>query len=242
MYVTRSWRKKAEKVLTGHRALRFLSTVALQKVAQDIQPSLTDNTLHRLIKDLQDAGSIIKIRRGFYANMRTIPQVVPAEAAQYLFPGSVVSLQYVLGSAGVINNPPRAITFVAPIREEDEGRLPPTVKAFSNDFGEYRVHALPMRFFDGRAGARSDTEDPSSRFYRRATPEKALVDWLYLSATPRSRSRLTFPPMEVDLDDIDMDRLFRLAGNLGVGRQTQLLIQRAHMSDDEGPEYVGPGM
>jgi hypothetical protein len=44
--------------------------------------------------------------------------------------------------------------------------------------------------------------------YRRATPEAALLHWLYLSNSPRSR--MSPPPLDLDLGELDLKRLKRL--------------------------------
>jgi hypothetical protein len=45
--------------------------------------------------------------------------------------------------------------------------------------------------------------------YRRATPEAALLHWLYLSASPRSR--MSAPSMDLDIGELDLRKLRRLA-------------------------------
>jgi hypothetical protein len=45
--------------------------------------------------------------------------------------------------------------------------------------------------------------------YRRATPEAALLHWLYLSGSPRSR--MSAPPLDLDLGELDLRKLKRLA-------------------------------
>jgi hypothetical protein len=45
--------------------------------------------------------------------------------------------------------------------------------------------------------------------YRRATPEAALLHWIYLSSSPRSR--MSTPPLDLDLGELDLRRLNRLA-------------------------------
>jgi hypothetical protein len=50
--------------------------------------------------------------------------------------------------------------------------------------------------------------------YRRATPEAALLHWLYLSNSPRSN--LSVPPLDVDLDALDRGRLRRLSREMNV--------------------------
>ena len=45
--------------------------------------------------------------------------------------------------------------------------------------------------------------------YRRATPEAALLHWLYLSNSPRSR--MSAPPFDLDLNSLDVRKLKRLS-------------------------------
>ncbi len=235
------WRGEIEKALYGPRAMRFVSTSVLLKIAQNIKPSITDNTLHSWINEMTEAGELVKVYRSLYANMRAHPPVVPPEACQYMYPGAVVSLQYVLGAFGIINNPPRAITFVAPIRHTEAGRrVSPMVRTITGDFGEFRLHALPERMLDSSAGVRSDLLDPTAKFYARATPEKALVDWIYLAASPRSKSKLTMPPFDTDVDDLDLERLMRIARNTGTDRYVADFLKSLKNTDEDESEEAYP--
>lgn len=59
-------------------------------------------------------------------------------------------------------------------------------------------------------------QDP--RFdYQRSTPEKALMEWIYLGAS--ALSRLTPPPMDLDIRLLDKRRLARLARCMGIEGQ-----------------------
>jgi len=58
--------------------------------------------------------------------------------------------------------------------------------------------------------------------YRRATPEAALLHWLYLSDSPRSR--MSTPPSDLDLGALDLKRLQQLAN--GVRLDAKLTIWR----------------
>jgi len=236
------WEGKIDAALYGHNALRFVSTTMLYKIAQEAKSTITKNTFHAMINDMKQAGKLVQVRRGLYANMRALPRVTPAEAARYLVPGAVVSLQYVLGAFGVINNPPRAITVVAPIQDIDGKRIPPSVRTLAGDFGEFRIHALPAWLFTRKAGKIEDREDGSARYYRRATPEKALVDWVYLAGSPRSR--LPMPPFDTDIEDLDMDRLIRLGKAAGIENRLRAFIdglgRGGEEEDPQGPHPIHP--
>jgi hypothetical protein len=55
--------------------------------------------------------------------------------------------------------------------------------------------------------------------YRRATPEAALLHWLYLSHSPRSR--MSAPPPDLELDGLDSRRLNRLARAMRLSEQLE---------------------
>lgn len=74
------WRDEIEKVLYGPRAMRFVSTPVLLRIAQDVRPTITDNTLHSWINEMTEAGKLVKVYRSFYANKRAYPPVVPARS------------------------------------------------------------------------------------------------------------------------------------------------------------------
>ena len=50
--------------------------------------------------------------------------------------------------------------------------------------------------------------------YPRATPEKALLDWLYLGAS--KYSKIAGPPLDLELKRLDAARLRRLARAMGL--------------------------
>jgi hypothetical protein len=79
--------------------------------------------------------------------------------------------------------------------------------------GTFRFFAMPAYLNDERAGRLEDIQD--TRFdYRRATPEKALLDWIYLGASPRIR--MTRPPFDLNTDEFDVRRLKRLARAMNI--------------------------
>jgi hypothetical protein len=63
--------------------------------------------------------------------------------------------------------------------------------------------------------------------YPRATPEKALLDWLYLGAS--RYSKMAGPPLDLELERLDASRLRRLAR--GMGLTEELAEWRARKRD-----------
>jgi hypothetical protein len=64
-----------------------------------------------------------------------------------------------------------------------------------------------------QAGKAEDRLESANHFdHVRATPEKALIDWLYLGLS--SRSKRTMPPRaDIDIDLLDKRKLRRLASS-----------------------------
>jgi hypothetical protein len=80
--------------------------------------------------------------------------------------------------------------------------------------GTLQFFGLPRRILE--AGDPGDRLEPLAKLdHVRATPEKALLDWLYLARSPRSRR--TLPPKgDIDLELLDRARLRRLGRALGL--------------------------
>lgn len=144
--------------------------------------------------------------RGLYLNRWRPRPGTLADAAHWLRADAVVSLNTVLAEAGVLNNPSRIVTAVVPL---DAGAPPPRLGRQLTHAGSLHFHGLPRRILE--AGAVEDRLEPAGRFeHARATPEKALVDWLYLAASPRSTRHLP-PRGDIDLDRLKKARLRALA-------------------------------
>src|SRR5690606_20493481 len=121
---------------------------------------------------------------------------------------AIVSLNTALGDAGVLNNPSATVTAIIPL---DAAGPKPPVGRVKTAIGWYHFFAMPRALLD--AGAPEDRIDPRYRDHIRATPERALVDWLYFA---RSRlSHRTGPNAgDLDLSLLDRRRLLRLASEI----------------------------
>lgn len=159
----------------------------------------------------QRLGLVDKIRHGVYLNLRAKPCPQPDEAAPRLREGAVVSLQRVLGQAGVLNNPSAWITCVLPL---SQSRAVGTIDTGRHvfQFAGMRDDLLPSPTADWA----EDAYQPYAQVTT-ATPEKALLDWIYLSqASPLWR----LPPrQDIEVEDMDAERLDRLATRMGLAEQ-----------------------
>ena len=210
------WRIAAEKALLSADNLPVLTTAMLHLLASTagatvpLSPIPSSSTLARWQGELVRAGKLEEVTTGVYLNVLGHRAVSPAAAAHHVHHRSVVSLSWVLEQAGISNNYSDTITCVIPTHPS----------GFDPHVDDLRTAAGPFRFFGMLAhlaglvaGRWQDVQD--ERYdYRRATPEKALLDWIYLGASPRSR--LTRPPFDTDVEALDQRRLARLLKSIGL--------------------------
>lgn len=199
------------KTLLVHDAPHVLSTADLRGRLRAGAGALPSSAaLARWSRKLIAAGALQPLSRGVFLNRLAGPSVHAAEGAQYLRRGAVVSLAWVLERAGALNNYGDTVTCVVP---QVSGMAPPKTGARVTAAAPFRFHALPLAVLHAGAKRLEDVQD--LRFdYPRATPERALLDWIYLGASPRSH--LPPPPADVNLRGMDQRRLTRLSRAMGI--------------------------
>jgi predicted transcriptional regulator of viral defense system len=139
--------------------------------------AMTRSAASRALSRLAGAGLVLPVRRGLWS-LET--QIDPLRLPEYLtapFP-AYVSLQTALQLHGMISQMPRVI-YVA--------SLAPT-RRIKTRIADYSVHRLAPTFFGGFVTTAGGV--------RLASPEKALLDTLYL-APARSRLFATLPEVEI---------------------------------------------
>ena len=196
--------------LLGADAPRVLTVPMLAAALSDGRSLPARGTLFSWLRAQRESGVLRPVTRGLYLNQLAQPRPQAAEAAGYVRTGAVVSLQTVLGDSSVTNNYSDIVTCVVPIRDG----VAPSSRPVKAAGIEFRFHAMPVQLLDERAGALQDRFDLDV-VYARATSEKALLDWIYLGAS--ARTRLAGPPLDIDLDKLKMPRLRRLAKAMGLG-------------------------
>jgi len=87
---------------------------------------------------------------------------------------------------------------------------------------------MPARLLDDEAGDLQDRMDLEV-LYPRARTEKALLDWIYLGDSPRTK--LAFPPLDIDLERVDKSRLKRLADRMKLSKQLDEYLARKRKYD-----------
>lgn len=212
--MTKLWKLKAEERLLEPDSQFVFSKAALMGLARASAvggevPS--DSTLNRWVREMLVSRKLIQVTKGLYLNRLGHRSQDAAEAAQWIRRGSVLSLSWVLERAGVLNNMGSTYTCIIPL--EPSITQPQITSRDVPGIGTFRFYSMKADLVDEAAGKLEDVFD--LRFnYRRATPEKALLDWIYLGNS--HRSRLAPPPLDLDAGELSKSRLNRLAKGMGI--------------------------
>ena len=207
----KAWQMEFENRLTADDAPPVLNRDLLARMARSAQGrAIPASSLSHWLKSALARKKLKPVQRGLYLNAFRAKPGTLADAADWLRHDAVVSLNSVLGDAGVLNNPSRTVTALVPV---DAGS-PPSLGRKQTSAGEFHFFGVPRRFLEaGQAGDRLQSQ--LGLEHARATPEKALLDWLYLANSPRSYR--TWPPRaDLDVSMLDRQRLQRLARAMGL--------------------------
>lgn len=206
------------RILRDPECPRVLTPVDIKQWFAMSQIALSEATQKRWLARMRESGLIKPVRRGLYLNALAEPPVQPDEAASYICQGAIVSLQKVLGDAGVLNNFTSWVTCVVALPpEKKEGKTKgfgfaqPSTGKVKTQIGMFTIQAMPFALVY-QAGPLDDSLE--SLPYQRATPEKAFLDWIYLGTTPRSH--MTLPPLDLDFEQLNQARIARLARGMGL--------------------------
>lgn len=216
------WQILLQKTLAAPDAPPVLSRDLLSRFARTARDgrALPASTLTHWIRQAVAEDRLRPVHRGLYLNAFRARPGRPADATPWLRADAVVSLNTVLGDAGVLNNPVHTITAVVPL---DRGAPPPKLGRQATRAATFHFFGLPRHILEaGEVDDRLEVDEAHE--HPRATPEKALVDWLYLAASPHSRRT---PPPRHDLDPVllDIPRLRRLGTATGVSAELDRLVE-----------------
>ncbi len=195
------WMMQLDGQLSGLKADGVMTSTMIWREADQVNPGVSRPTVQRWIKKATDAGKLTYVSRGTYLNNQALPRPDFAEAAQFVRQGAIVSLQTVLSDIGALNNPYPVITALLPLSQFVSPKLGRT-RLVNQSFHFY---GMPVGLLN--TGTETDGLDGTAR-YPRATPERALLDWLYLARS--SKSSFSAPPMDIDLSWIHQSRFNRL--------------------------------
>lgn len=232
----KSWRRKMDSYLTGDDAPRMISNSQVLEFATSNEIMISSKQVSSYINYKLENGSFSQIRKGLYCNNNASPTPTFAEAACRIRSGAVVSLHTVLGDLGVFNNSTSNVYSIVPAPEQG---VQPNIASVQVEGATFHFNKIKQNILE--AGDISDRLVPMLT-YDRATPEAAIVHWIYLASS--HTSSMHEPDTQCDMDQLDLERLERLAAAAGLQEQVfdwvERCRQRAH--DDDEQTYWQPGM
>lgn len=195
------------RALRDPQAPRVLTVGGLIEFARDhVGVDLHEQTAKYNLASLTRDGLLNNPTRGLYLNTLAQPLPTTQELAQHMRSGAVVSLQTVLGQRGVLNNPTPWVTCVVP-----RGRTVPVT-------GKVDVGGTTFSFSSMNQSAMCEhLPELALQPYAHvptATPEKALLDWIYLAKNSRKWSEP--PRFDLDFELLDMSTMDTLAHAMGI--------------------------
>jgi hypothetical protein len=101
--------------LADPSALRVLDTASIIQLAENVRRDISKPGVERWRQEAVAANRLQRVVRGLYLNRLITPRAQLCEAAVWLRPGAVISLQTVLGDSGEWNNFTRWATAVVPL-------------------------------------------------------------------------------------------------------------------------------
>jgi hypothetical protein len=198
-----NWRLAVLPDLAQSAAPRVLRTQTLYEMIAVHRPHVAKATIRSVVRDLVTISAVREIHSDIFLNLRCSPPAVLAEAANHLRKQAIVSLQYVLHEAGVIRHRSNNITAVLP---NTHLHLCDREHIFAGQ-ESFTFSVLPSECFPPLLADEGDVID-IAKPYPSFTPEKALLDWLYLE---KSRNVELPEVSEFDLEKLNIQRLFALA-------------------------------
>ena len=168
------------KSIEAHRRLREAGVGAFGTADASVLLGMSSSHASRVLERLGAAGQVVRLKRGVWAFPdRLEPLQVPEQLTAPL--PCYVSLQSALYYHGLISQMPKVVYAVSPAR----------TRRWTTPLATVSLHHLNPTFFFGFESAGNGT-------IKMATPEKALLDCLYLSP---AKSRLFARLPELDLHD-----------------------------------------
>src|SRR6202790_5058170 len=137
---TLSWTTRLELALADPQALRVLDKPSIIGLAQHLHPEISEPSVERWIQEAVRAKRLQRVVRGLYLNRLLTPPAQLCEAAVWLRPGAVISLQTVLGDSGVWNNYKGWVTAVVP---RSSRYTPPPLGTVETGAGTFVYRGVP---------------------------------------------------------------------------------------------------
>lgn len=190
-------------------------------LAGDVDPS----GLRRQLSRWTEAGRLLQLRRGLYSLAAPFQKVRPHPfvVANRLVPGSYVSLQAALAHFALI---PEAVPVTTSVTVGRPGR-------WDTPLGTYEFRHLQRGLFQGLR----KTLLAGGQEAWIATPEKALLDLVYLEPEGDSMEYLTELRLQ-NMDGLDPGEVRRLAEESGKPKLRRAAERIAHLAEEEMQGYT----
>lgn len=196
-----------------HGARRIFTAAEFHQFVRTYRPSASASTAREAANLLVLAGALRRVSSGVFLNRRAVPPAELSEVAPHIRAGAVISLHSVLGECGFLNNPSGIVTAVLPTSAT---RRPHLGEAVTSTGDRFRFYGLSEKFFPTTSEDRFELLQPG-RPCEMFRPEAALLQWLHLASM--QRSTLTMPPVDVDMEQLDIELLDRLTKRWTLERQ-----------------------
>jgi len=155
-------------------------------------------------------GYLEKIRDGLYILSKFKDETNPMLLAGKIYEPSYLSLEFALNYYGIIPDIPGTYTSVTSR----------TTKYFKNRFGNFTYQKIKPDFFSGY-----ETRNEKNISFNIATPEKALVDYLYLNKNKIVADFNFWKEMRIDEDFKFKKKKLELYGRLLNDKKVNKLIE-----------------
>lgn len=190
-------------------------------LAGDVDPGDVQRQLSRWVQ----AGRLFQLRRGLYALAPPYQKVLPHPflVANRLVQGSYVSLQSALAHYGLI---PEYVPVTTSVTSGRPGR-------WHTSLGSYEFRHVQPELL--RGFQRMALGGEQAAFV--ATPEKALLDLLYLETAADSAEYLSELRLQ-HLDTLSLDELRRHAEASGKPKLARAAKLVSELAEAEAPEYT----
>lgn len=230
------WRKVALDYLKSFDAPRVITISDLIEHLKEVIPDITERKAGLFVDQATSFGLLTSVRHGIWLNNNCFPVPSLSEAAHRIRKGAVVSLHTVLSDAGVLNNFTSEVYSVVSIPEAGPK---PNLGTFEGAGKNFHFKGIKQSIFE--AGEADDRLVPLLS-YQRATPEAAIIHWIYLAHA--RRSSMNEPDTQCDIDQLDLKRLERLATASGLQAKVFDWVERCQQReiDDDEQRYWHPGM
>jgi predicted transcriptional regulator of viral defense system len=189
-------------------------------LAGDVGPMAVRRQLSRWVS----SGRLLQLKRGLYALAPPFQKVRPHPflVANRLVPGSYVSLQSALAHFALI---PESVPVTTSVTVGRPGR-------WDTPLGTYDFRHLQSELLFGyRKALVADRQEALS-----ATPEKALLDLVYLEPEGDSREYLAELRLQ-NMDGLDLEQLDHLATASGKPKLRRAAERIALLAETEAREY-----